>query len=531
MRYKIKFLLSVLFIASFFACTKKPGSASWDIDVVTPLITSTLTVNHILADSLVQQNADSSLKIVYNTTLYSFSVDSLVDIPDTIKQVIFNSQYFTITAQPGQTIVNTTDNKNLDLGNAVITKIIIKSGYVNLHIKNTILEKILTTYTIPCANSGGNILQLTDLIPAATISGPTYYSTKVDISGYTFDLTGPNGTNANILTSVIQARIDPNGSPVLIEPSDSLDIMATFDDLVIDYAKGYFGTQSFESGQKSSDFDLFKKITDGTLSLEDLNLVLTVENGFGVDASLFINEIKSVNSYTGNTVALNSNLIGSAININRALETFNASDPVIPTVTAFNLDNSNFKQLIENLPDKIEYSIDVTTDPLGNVSSGNDFIYNKYGFNADLDLEIPLSLIASNLTLTDTIDFNLSKPEGFTVNSGMLTLIANNGFPLSAKTQIYLLNENNILTDSLITSANTILPAPLSPQDVAIGKQQTKINIIVTGDRLDHLYAAKKIKIVVRFNTAMQGHYIKIYSNYSIEMKVTGDFNMTVNDN
>lgn len=527
MKNLLKIFLFFLLILSLFSCRKEFGSASWDIGVSAPLINSTLTINNLLADSLIQQEADSSLTLVYNNCLYSFSVDSLVDVPDTIKDLIYTIP-LTTPVSPGTQILNTTDNKHLDLGSAVVTKIIIKSGYINLNIKNTIEEKILCTYTIPCASKDGNTLELTDLVPAATGSIPGNYSTSFDISGYEFNLTGPNGNSANILTSIIQAWIDPNGDTVLIS-NDSFDVLATFNDLVIDYAKGYFGTQTIESGIKTSDFDLFKKITDGTLSLEDLHLVLSVTNGFGVDASLLIHEIKSVNSHTGNTVALNSSIINSLININRAVETYNISAPVNSTYYNFNLDNSNFKQLIENLPDKIEYSLDVTTDPLGNVSSGNDFVYNGYGFNANLDLEIPLSVIATNLTLTDTIDFHLSEPSGYSLNSGILTLIADNGFPFSASTQIYLLDENNLITDSLMTLNNTISSAPLNAQDIAIGKEETKIKIPISGDRLDHLYDAKKIILTVRFNTAHPGHYIKIYSNYAIDMLLTGDFNMTVN--
>jgi hypothetical protein len=528
MKNIFKISLFILIIISIFSCRKNPGSASWDIDIAAPLINSSLTINNILADSLLQVNPDSSLTIVYNNTLYSFFVDSLVTIPDTIKQLVFHIPA-NVDAPQGTQILNNTDNKTLDLGKAVMTKIIIKKGFVNLKIRNTISEKILCKYEIPCASLNGNQLEETELVPASTASGAINYFKKVDISDYTFDLTGTNGNSANILTSVMHAWIDPNGDTVHISNLDSLNILATFDSLEIDYAKGYFGTQTVESGIKSADFDLFNKITSGSISLEDMHLVLSVSNGFGVDASLLIHEIKSINSNTGNTVTLNSSNLGSLINITRANETYNSADPVSPSNYSLNFDNSNFKQLIENLPDKMEYSIDVTTDPLGNISCGNDFVYNKYGFNADLNLEIPLSVIATQLTLTDTIDFHLDRPETDIVNSGILTLIADNGFPFSAKSQIYLLDENNLIIDSLITTNSTIFSAPLDAQDKAIGKRKTKIIIPVSGNRLDNIYNTKKVILKVKFNTANQGHYIKIYSDYAIDMILTADFNLTVN--
>jgi len=530
MRFFLKILLGFFLISLLFACRKENGKARWDVSVLTPLINTSLGINNLIADSLLQTNPDTSLKIVYNNTLYNFSTDSLVNIPDTITQQVFHIP-IDITVQPGQTILNTTDNKHLDLGDAKITKIIVKSGYINLKTKNTLKEKMLCTYQIPCATLNGVPLEVTDLIPAGDVSSPSSFTRKVDISGYIFNLTGQSGTSANIITSVIKAWVNPNGNPVLITHLDSLQILSGFEDIIIDYAKGYFGNKTFQSGQQFAAFDLFNKITGGSLSLEDIHLVLSVSNGFGVDACLLIHEIKSVNNRTNTTVSLASSIIGSSININRAQETNNPSTPVIPSVFSSNLDNSNFKQLIENLPDQMEFSLDITTNPLGNVSCGNDFVYNKYGFKADLDLEIPLSLIAHELTLTDTIDFNLSKPSGYEINHGTLTLIADNGFPFSTSLQIFLLDENNNITDSLITFNNTIASAPLDVNNKVVSKKRSIIKIPVSGQRLDRLYNAKKMIIVAKFNTANQPQYIKIYSGYILDMKLTGDFDMTVNQN
>ena len=530
MKNYIKIILFIFCIISLFSCRKNIGKASWDIDADTPLFNSSLTVNNILADSLIQVNADSSLKIVYNNTLYSFSTDSLVDFPDTIKQTIFHIP-FTVTAQPGQQILNTTDNKNLDLNGAVVTKLIVKSGFISFKFKNTIKEKILYKYRIPCATKNGIPFEINEMVPAASLSEPVIFSKQTDISGYTIDLTGVNGTSYNVLTSITQASVDVNGHPVEITPNDGFEILVNFDELTIGYAKGFFGTHLIKSGQQTSNFDLFNKITEGTISLEDIHMALSITNGLGVDASAVVHEIKSINSHTGNTVSLNSSLIESVININRAQETYNPASPANSSVYEFNLDNSNIKQLVENLPDKLEYSLDVTTDPMGNVSCGNDFIYNPYGFKAALNLEIPLSLIATNLTLTDTLDFNIDEPTGYSVNSGMLTLIANNGFPFDASAQIFLLDENNFVTDSLITTYNTIYSAPLDSQNKAIGKKKSYIKVPVSGNKLEHLYNTHKIIIVVRFNTAQQGSYIKIYSDYVIDLILTGDFNLTVNEN
>jgi hypothetical protein len=526
-KISFKIFFFIICIASLVSCKKNPGNASWDINAMAPLINTSLGINNILADSLIQANADSSLKIVYNSTLYSFSVDSLVNIPDTISNQTFIST-FGFPVPPGYTLLNQTNNNNLALGNAQVTKIIIKSGYVDLKIRNSLKGKMSCTYQIPYATLNGVPLSVTELVPAGTAASPSTYTTKVDVSGYTLNLTGQNGTGCNTLTSTIHVLTDPNGDTIPIASGDSLRVLASFENIVLDYAKGFFGMQQFQSGQQFSSFKLFNKITSGNLDLENVHLTLNISNGFGIDASLLIHEIRSINNRTGNSVSLNSSIIGSVIHVNRAQETY-SSNPVIPISTTFNLDNSNFKQLIENMPDQLEYSIDVTTDPLGNVSSGNDFIYNNYGFNSNLDLEIPLSLVANNLTLTDTVSFHLSKQSGYEINRGTLTLFADNGFPFSANTQIYLLDDSGNKVDSLMTTNNTIASALLGANNKVSSKTKSAIIIPVSGKKLDDLYNAKRMIIVARFNTTNQPSYIKIYSDYLLNIKITGDFNMTIN--
>ncbi len=494
-----------------------------------PLIKTSLGINNLLADSLIQVNPDTSLKIVYNSSLFNFNVDSLVNFPDTISKQVYHLTG-SITVNPGQLIMNSTSHTYMNPGHSgEVRKIVVKSGNIILKIKNSLSQKVLCTYQIPCTSFNGTPFTYTDLLPAAGNNGPALYQKAIDISGYTIDLTGPLGNSSNTITSTVQAWIDPNGSTVTITANDSLQMSSSFNNLVIGYAQGYFGNQTSNPGLQKTYFSLFHKITDGTLSLEDLHLKLNITNGYGVDAAFVLQQLKSVNSHTHNAVALNSSIINSTIHINRAVETYNPMNPVIPSVSTFNLDNSNFKQLVENLPDSLEYSLNLSTDPLGNVSSGNDFMYSGYGFNADLDLEIPLSLVAHNLTLTDTMSFNLTKPgSSYELNHGTLTLIADNGFPFSAMAQIYLL-DNGVKTDSLVTFSSVIQSAPIDNNYKVTSKKRSLIYIPVSGEKLKHLYSAKKMIIVARFNTTGQPHYVKIYSGYLLDLKLTGDFNMTVN--
>jgi len=164
------------------------------------------------------------------------------------------------------------------------------------------------------------------------------------------------------------------------------------------------------------------------------------------------------------------------------------------------------------------------TNPLGNTSCGNDFFYYNYGMKAALNMEIPLSFVANNLTLCDTVNYAISKPSnGSSLKSGVFKLIVGNGFPFETSVHIYILNPSNDIIDSLNISG-VIAPGIMEGNKV-VAKSRSIINIPITGVNMDRIYYAKKLKVVSRFNTANAPQYMKIYNNYTIDFKLTGDFN------
>ena len=49
--------------------------------MLAPLIKSSLSINNIVADSLIKTNPDSSISLVYETNLYKLTLDTLLSLP------------------------------------------------------------------------------------------------------------------------------------------------------------------------------------------------------------------------------------------------------------------------------------------------------------------------------------------------------------------------------------------------------------------------------------------------------------------
>ena len=526
---KINISIFILALLFFFSCRKEIGKPYWDTQLLAPLVKATLDINNLLPDSILQSNADSSMKIVYNNDIYTLSMDTLFKIPDTnLYQGYAGIQ---TTLAPGANLpIPSNTTTTYQLPGVDLRTLIIKSGEVRYTIKNKIHEIIDFVYSIPCATLNGNQFSINIAVPAAVGNIPGVYSQVYDLSGYTIDLTGQSHNLVNTIYTGVTAQINPLAtSSVIINPADSLTITNTFYNLIPYYAKGYFGQTSINIGPAESDFTLFKRIIGGTLKLQNVSVNFKINNPIGIDARMYINNLSSINTRTNSTQALMAaSLINTPININRAAESGFVDYPTYANFP-LNSTNSNIINFIDNLPDKLGYSIKINTNPLGNVSGSNDFIFSDKLLNVALDMEIPLSLVANNLTLVDTLNLNISNNSGVqNVHSGTITLFANNGFPFQAAMQIYLLNSHNVAVDSILGYTNTIDEAPLNSSLRATLQKLTKIVVPMSESKMNLLYATKKVSLKVKFNTASQPNYIKIYSDYKLDVNLVGDFNYTV---
>ncbi|HXC04093.1 MAG TPA: hypothetical protein VNZ86_05025, partial [Bacteroidia bacterium] len=515
------------------ACRK--SGASWDTDISTPVFKSTFGINKLISDSLLHLNTDSSLTLVYSKSLTNYALDSLIHIPDTTVTNEYNLPV-SLTLAKGTNLTPGTPNITAySLHGVGLKTANLHSGKMRVMIRNKIHDKIQVTYQIPMANFFSVPFNVTVMVPACVGNVAGVFQTEYDLINYTLDLSGPAHNSINTFVTQVNAILDPAGpASVLVSNTDSLIIQSSFVNMVPSYAKGYFGQTVQHAGPSESPFGIFSKFSSGSLLLQSVQLNFHIENGIGVDARLMIPDIYSKNSRTGNIVHLTAPIINNPININRAIETF-SNPPAIPsTYTAtLNNSNSNTKALIENMPDKLGYQMSIAPDPLGNVSGYNDFIYYGYGLNAGLDLQVPLALVANNLTLADTLAVNFDK-QASNINrlhQCSLTLYASNGFPLSAAVQLYTVNEQNIVTDSLFTASNIIGPAPLDINLKAIGTQESVLQIPVPNHKISNLVHARKLIITVQFNTSAKPSYLKIYDSYLMDFRLTGDFNYTIKVN
>ncbi len=524
--YKITIVAALLLLLE--NCKKENNSAYWDTEVLAPVAYGNLTIENFINDTLLLENPlDSSIRLFFQKNLTAVNFDTLYDFNDTTVTSVF-APGFNFTANPGMVFYSQAEDFELSVSNGIaLNAATIKQGNIFLQVTSDIDERTVATFTIPKATLNSVPLSVTEEIPA---NGSK--TLNIDLAGYQLDLTGTSGAEVNTISFSVQGKIADDGQTTPINAFDKFLLAATFQDVQPEYLHGYFGSHNIDASAADEPVTFFNKITSGSLQIEDVSVGLTLENGIGTDVQFNIGQLTAINTHNGNQVSLSHSLIGSTVNINRAIETSSATNPVQPMVKTFSIDvnNSNIKNFIEVLPTAISYDIQLAVNPFGNISGNNDFFYEQYSFNTYLTFDMPLSFIATELTLVDTLDFDLNIKNRSYVNDGQLLLNYENFFPFDMQFSLTLLDSLKQPLSTLLSN-ESINAGLLDNNFRVVQAAEGTVSFPVSGDTGKQIPETCYLIVKAIFNTANQINYQRIYSNYYINTTLIADFNLHYNPN
>jgi len=516
-------LLAIVLIAG---CRKSGNKASWDIDALVPLLYSELTISNIIPDSLLSIGPDGFVTLAYADTILRLSLDTLVKLPDTTITEIFSLPVLELTVPAGTTVSSIPEEIEISAQGIELKNAEVKSGTIIIKITSTIPGNMVVKYEIPHATLNGVSFETQALVPAASGGSPGQITQSFDVSGYALDFTQGASSPFNRLKTLLTIGTDPNGGSTLISFTNSVTIEITFAEFTPKFARGYFGNQSYDIGPETTAFNAFNLVENGTIDIEDVQFNLLIRNGVGADVRATIQQLSSENTTIGSSIGLQHAVIGSPINLNRALYLNNqihyTEYPIL-----MNNNNSNIDLMLENLPNQFGYTANLQLNPLGNISNHNDFIDCESTFDVVLDAAIPLSLIATQLQLGDTSAITINQNDALDgVNSGTLIIRMNNGFPLEGWIEFASLKNNErtftFMEDAYFPSAT------LDANNQVIAPIYREFRIEMNTEDIAALKSSDKLVARVRFNTASLTEHIKIYDHHRMTLKAIGDFNYHV---
>lgn len=432
---------------------------------------------------------------------------------------------------PAQNLVDEDQLTTYSLsGGAELSRLGIRGGTLGLRVISSVAQECYLEYALPSAlNASGSSIFISKKLAAAPPGGTSEFYQSFDLTGYSFDLTGPQGNLFNTFFSHLILRMDSTGELVTLSGNDSIRLVYELTDIEAEYLEGYFG-QQIVGVDAEAGLALLPGLSEGTLTLSGARLALEIENAIGVSGRINLYELLAANTMRGSSLPLSWTQLGKPIAVAAA-----TGPPLTPTTTTLWLDeqNSNVSALLSLLPDRLAYRMDVFINPEGNSSGHNDFAYADSYLQARLACNIPLSLAASDLLLSDTLNFSLSSaetPQQGPVREGLFEFHAVNGFPLQAAVQVYFYDDNFYLLDSLF-SAPQMVAAAKPGADCRVDEPETSLlRAYFSEGRMDRLRLARKAVVRVRLGTATSAACptVRIYDDYRLQLQLTGRFTYRV---
>ncbi len=516
--------LFLLVLLLSISCTKDKPKPSWDTNMLLPLLSDTITITDFISDTILEENPDSSLTFVFNQKLYEVNGDSVVTIPDTVFYWAF-SFYFPITVDPGQEILNEHFDQMLDFDFGIeLENAIMHSGEIRFEMENQSDGDMLSDFKINSAISpeGDTFALYNQPIPKNDL-----YSSVSDFSGYKLDFTGENGGVYNTFNFDLTFWVDPDEpAPITFTQVDTFKFYVHFTNVVLDYAKGNFGKTDFQFGPETTDFDMFEDMELAGFSIGDADVKLRIDNYYGVDGLIKLLDVSSTNTTTGQSVSLQGDMVDSALFIDRAYQNTPGISGIEPSENYFDFSNTNIFDLLEIMPDKFTYFVGIETNPSGDTTDHSHFFYLDTPIEVFMEAEVNGGIGVDDLVIRKESNWNGENADFDMIGDGLLKLKFTNGFPFSFNIDMFLDDENGETLDTLLYNANieTAIPGINNRVEEPV---ISYIDIALNDKLKESVRNAKTARYVMSINSAMN-QKVKLYSDYSMGLKVIGDFELKI---
>jgi hypothetical protein len=504
-----------------FSCKKE--KTTWSTNWSAPLVHGELSITDLVPANYVSTNSASYLSIIYNEKAFGISMDTLVDLPDTsiIEKTALG---FPLSINPGFIWGNSTDQL-YDLGQAEIKLVLAKEGTITFVMKSEWGGKTTMTLDFPKVTYAGIPFYQSYNLDSGSVANPTIAVDSVDMAGYWLDLTGVSGNYFNSLSGNFIVESNEPVNSYSVSTSDSLEYEITFSDVVVDYAKGYFGNYVL-SDTTAIELPFMNSVVGGVIDIDSIDMIVTIKNGFNLLAQAKMTLLRGTNSKSGGIVDLSFPELNTSLNINPANGgLYNWSYSEYPI--AINNSNSNVTQFIENLSDSILLGYELTINPFGNVTGGSDEVFPGSTIDIFVNGEFPLDLGANNLALTDTFDVSYSGNAAYTGENAEIIIEYTNGFPLGASATLYLLDAGNNLIDS-ISSVSTIQSGIYNAGSFITSPTSGQVLYDLDANDILNLESTEQIAFIVSF-TSSSGQKVKIDASASFDFLVRSNLQISLN--
>lgn len=528
MRFKLilTYALVIGGLVTFPSCLKKYdldrlASDSWDPNLAVPLAYSSFTVYDILAetedDDLVIIDPESGLlALMYEGRAYSFGAAEILALPDvSFSESLSAGSDLEVPVIPSFVLSHSAEESytySYDFEGASIEDLLLQSGTLTLSLSTTLQHDLSIDLTLPYTTLSGTPLTATLDLPYSG-GGSSNGSIDIDLSGYLFDFTA-GGMAENSIEVTFNFSVSGTGNPV--NGNESVDVSLALNNLAFERVSGDFGQRTVGIDGDSILIRIFNNMEDGYFELVDPKLRLNIVNSFGFPVEIDLTNLESIDANTGEVFPLTGYPNPIDVNYPTLL-----GDSAQTELLFDNSNTSNITSIITPAPKYLGFDFEASSNPDGAPLVPN-FMTSESELRVDATLEMGLEGFAYGFQFRDTVEFSFDESVE-EVEWVKIRINTNNGFPVDISPQVYLVDANYALIDSLLPPEELVLQSGLVDASGRVTTPTQKItDILFSKERVPNLLDAAHLIIVARGNTrnGTQEEIVRIYDDYSIDLRL-----------
>ena len=390
-----------------------------------------------------------------------------------------------------------------------LKNIIFNQGRLNFGISSFLGYDVEIDYLIPAIRNDDTISDIIELKSNGS------YNIDYDITNYDFDLYNEIKEKYNNLRVSSKFKIKSETGYILYKSNEEIDVTFTFSNLIFDEINGYFGNNKYliekeEIELEKELLDFYDKI-EGEFLFTNPRLGLNVNNSFGIP--LFINlDIKASNNNKSENIIIND----------RVVEAKSKDGSFEETKIFIDKENSNILNFI-NLPPKDNLLIegDIILNP--DEKTYDNFILKNSEIEANIFLELPFQISASNLMISDTFQI-----EGINFDSDLsdarLLFNYESDIPLTFDIELIYLDKALFEIDRNVGEIN-IKGSDTDANGYSTGSISNTFEVNLSENLLKRIKEVENIIMNIELNTE-KNRSVNITSEIKFEFQSTIEFKL-----
>ncbi len=483
-------VLAFLFIGS--ACSvvediDRIKISEWHPEVAVSLVNSSISLGEILDefDTSEYLTTDSSgmLSVRYEDEVYRATTEGMLILQDIAFPMLDTAILVPVPSQHGERITR----MNLFRGNLAYAFNSSHTGAVEVEIY--------------FANASLNGQILTETI---TVNSPVNTSGSIDLIGYQLDYTD------DLIELRYRATEVASGQVVALN-----GFIMRLENMSYNFVEGFLGQYDFALASDSLELDFFDLWDEGSIYFQEPSLQLHIENTAGVPIHLRAAVLDAVTDE--GVISLLTPELGSGV----SLAYPNLGEIGAGKTTTITLDhtNSDLPAALAASPRAFAFDFEAVAFP-DNDPSKTGFITDQSAINVSMTASLPIYASLADISMRDTFEMELDDVGN--LSSAGFKMITENGFPLDIDLQIYFLDAQYQIMDSLSSGvAMTLTAAPVGADGRATTVVEDIHEIEIDADRLEALQNASWISYRASLESPQGGSIpIRLYEGYQMGIKL-----------